>query len=161
MTLRTQLLGLGCLMALLGIWDFAGRLHVGRDPALRHVRPEVPATLPRDDSPDAIRRRLLDWLPAIAGSAYAARDAADSTAWQFTLLGVFTQRSKAIAVVAASLPVGGPTEKLRVVEGDTLHDWAVTRIDGHGVTLTHDAETRHLTLFRRRPREAGAGPGPS
>jgi hypothetical protein len=161
MTLRTQLLTLGCLMLLVGIWDFGRRIYVGRDPALRQVHREVPAALPGAESPDAVRQRMLVWLPAIAGSAYAARDPADSSAWQFTLLGVFTQRSKAIAVVAASLQVGGPTEKLRVVEGDTLRGWAVTRVDAHGVTLTRDAETRYLTLFRRRPRQAGAGAAPS
>ena len=161
MTVRAQLLALGGLMLLIGIWDFAGRIYVGRDASLRAFHAPAVMQLVPVESAAAIRKRMLGWLPAIAGSAHEPPDPADAAAWQLSLTGVFAQRGTAVAVVSAALSTGGQVEKLRVVEGDTIHGWTVAHVDAHGVTLTHDAETRQLVLFRRgQPQPAGAGPGP-
>ncbi|HXQ63946.1 MAG TPA: hypothetical protein VN787_03765 [Steroidobacteraceae bacterium] len=161
MTVRTQLVAFGCVLLVVGIWDFAGRLYVGRDASLRALHAQKALPLPPAESVGAIRRRMLGWLPAIAGSANEPPDPADATAWRLSLAGVFAQRGTAIAVVRASLPAGGPVETLRVVEGDTIHGWTVAHVDAHGVILTHGAETRELALFRRgQLQPAGAGLGP-
>jgi len=161
MTVRTQLVAFGCVLLLVGIWDFVGRLYVARDASLRTLHAQTALPLPPAESAGAIRRRMVGWLPAIAGSANEPPDPADATAWRLSLVGVFTQRGTAIAVVRASLPAGGPVEKLRVVEGDTIHAWTVAHVDAHGVILTHGADTQQLVLFRRsQPQPASAGPGP-
>jgi len=161
MTVRAQLSALAGLMLLVGIWDFAVRVYVGRDASLRAFHSPTATQLPPAESAPEIHRRMLGWLPTIAGSSHESPDPADATAWRLSLAGIFAQRGTAIAVVMASLPAGGQVEKLRVVDGDTIHGWTVAHVDAHGVTLTHDAETRQLVLFRRgQPQLAGAGRGP-
>lgn len=161
MSVRNQLITLGCVLFLIGLADFAGRVYVGRDASLRAFEaPGAQRPLPVESVEDA-RRRLYGWLPVIAGTGATSQDPADPKTWSFTLIGVFAGKDKAVAVLMSSLQAGAPGEKVRVTEGDSVHGWRVVRVDHRSATLQHGTETRELTLFRHGSRQLpGSGSGP-
>jgi hypothetical protein len=154
MKVRTQLTVLACVLFLIGAWDFARRVYVGRDPSLRVFKAPPVLPLAKSETADDVGRRIAGWLPTIAGSVASGADPADPKSWRFTLQGIFVHKGKVTAVMTASLQTHLPAEKVRVTAGDSVHGWQVDAIGPHTVTLKHDAETQQLLLFRR----GGRGP---
>lgn len=161
MSLRRQtILAMGALV-LLGAWDFFGRVYVGRDESLRGFEPPPEVALPARPDAATVRRELVAWMPALAGSAGVAAVPTDPSGWELTLVGVFRKDDGEFAVVHARPRSGGAEAQLHWVgEGDELHGSTVAEIGPRRVKLARDGESRELLLFEpgRTPlAAAGAG----
>ena len=158
MTARAQFAIVGGLLLLLGMIDFIQRVYVGRDPGLRVFQPPaVQPLLPAVDSA-AVLAQMREWLPALGGTAPDAGEAEPSA--HVALQGVFAGRGVSTAVLAFTLPSGGPAQTERVVVGDVVRGWKVAAIDSRSVTVEGDGGARQLVLFDRQGAEGG-GPAPA
>ena len=157
MTVRRQLAILAGLLLLLGAWDFARRVYVGRDASLRAFQAPQLSPLPGELGVEAVRREMLGWLPGAAGAAPAGTSG--SVPVTLLLRGVFARRGLVIAVLEASSAGGGPPERIRAIEGDVVHGWTVTDIEPRSVTLRRDDGMLQLPLFRPdAPGATASGP---
>lgn len=153
MTARVQFVIVGGLLLLLGMIDFIQRVHVGRDPGLRAFQPPAVQPLPPATSSAAVVAQMREWLPALGGTALDAGEADPSA--HVVLQGVFVGRDVSTAVLAFTLPSGGPAQTERVVVGDVVRGWKVTAIDRRSVTVERDEGARALVLFDRQAAEGG------
>jgi len=171
---RRQLALVAALVALVAAYDFFGRVHVGRDAALRTVTPLQLAPLPARADADTIRKQLNEWLPALAGSAGLAAVGNDPTGWQLSLVGVFRQDGQRFALLNAQPRTGGAAELVSVKEGEEIHGSTVKQIGATQVILAAGDASQELVIFEipesiNKPREsvtqggagASAAPGAS
>lgn len=159
MSPRRQVALVAALVLLVAAYDFFGRVHVGRDAALRTVTPPQLAPLPTRADADTIRKQLNSWLPALAGTAgLAAAAANDPTGWQFSLVGVFRQDGQRFALLNAQPRTGGAAELVSVKEGEEIHGSTVKQIGATQVTLALGDASQELVIFEtpesiNKPRE--------
>jgi len=154
---RMQTIAVACL-ALLAAVDFWQRIYVPRNFEARGAGSFVPTAVPPSVPANEIRRDLAAWLPKLRPIAAASGAAAD-TDWTLVLLAVFFDRNTTFAVVRATSAAGGASKVQRVVEGDQLYGFRVSRIEPLRVSLTGERGERELQLFKPAGAPVvGAGP---
>jgi hypothetical protein len=155
MTVRRQVVALACLLLLLGAWDFARRVHVGRDASLRAFDAPRLVPLPEQVGLPAIQADMARWFP---GSDVAGPNGVvGNESLHLALLGVFTRRGSTIAVLEALSATGAHLETIGAVEGDVVHGLTVKKIEPHNVTLEGEAGILQLPLFEIDAPDATAG----
>ena len=162
MTERRQLVLTIAVLVIVALWDFFGRVHVGRDAASRAVN--VPSLVPLTQRPDAdkVRADLVAWMPTLAGTAAAALDPADPGAWNLTLLGIFRRGGEPFGVVLVEPAGGGNPTIERFSVGDTVHGRRVAEIGPREVKLAKGDDVQKLALFQRKePSASRSARGPS
>jgi hypothetical protein len=154
-TVRRQVLTLACLLLLLGAWDFARRVYVGRDASLRAFDAPQVLPLPEQLGLPAIQADMAHWFPDsdVAGP----NGVSGKESLHLSLLGVFTRRGSTIAVLEATSAQGAHLETIGAVEGDVVHGLTVKKIEPHNVTLEGDDGILQLPLFRIDAPDATAG----
>jgi hypothetical protein len=149
-TRNRQLLVLGVIALLLAGRDFATRIYVGRDDALRRFAAPVIQAVPSAPNAAIVRARLAAWLPATAGSK--AADPNDTSAWDLRLTGIFTRKGQRFAVITSTPKGGGPAERAQLSVGDGIKGYLLREIGTHGVTLEGTDGQRQLVMFDRSKR---------
>ena len=163
MTVRAQVSIVLAVLALIGIADFATRVHVPRDDAERAIELEPAESLDAPLSLAEARQRLQSWLPdqgmtVQANSASSAEppdidgadypDRGELGGYVFLLRGIFDQDSGSpFAVMEVTPEAGGSTERREVVAGDSIHDVRVDRVAGRRVSLSTGDTAIELALF--------------
>jgi hypothetical protein len=148
---RRQLAIAAAVLALFAIVDFASRVRVGRDAALRAFESPTLVPLPEDRGAARIRAQLASWLPEVAGGTPGAPD--DPGAWQLRLGGTFQQRGRPFAVIMASTRgASGAPQTHRVGVGETVAGRTVREIRPGAVVLDGPAGAEELRLFARAER---------
>ena len=154
MTVRRQVVTLACLLLLLGTWDFARRVHVGRDASLRTFAAPQVVPLPEQRGLPAIQADMTRWFP---GSGSGRTGVPGNESLHLSLLGVFTRLGSTIAVLEASSAQGTPLETIGAAEGDVVHGLTVKKIEPHNVTLEGEDGILQLPLFGTDAPEATPG----
>jgi hypothetical protein len=146
-TRNRQLLLLGMVALLAAGHDFATRVYVGRDEALRRFA--VPLIQPVPPAPNAaiVRARLAGWLPGTKDSK--AADPNDAAAWDLRLTGIFTNKGQRFAVITSIPKGGGPPEKAQLAVGDAVKGYLLRDIGKRDITLEGKDGVRQLVMFAR------------
>ena len=147
MSRRNVIVLVAAVLILIAGADFWQRIYVPRQLETREASSFVPATVPPPVEGAVIRRDLSAWLPKLQLIAEGS-GSEPATGHALTLLAVFDDRSGRFAVLRALPAAGGPGQVTRVVEGDEISGFKVTRIEPLRVVLAGPEGERELRLFK-------------
>ena len=150
MNVRRQLLIVACVLGLIGVADFAHRIYVPRDEALRSYAPPSLPALPPALDPAATEAKLETWLPALAATRPADAGPQQPADWDLKLVGTFEERRSRFAVIMANSGPGGKSERRRVAVGDVVYGRTVLAIGRGSLALMTPTGPAELRVFSPR-----------
>lgn len=151
MTSSRQLLIAAIVLGLLSVGDFARRIYIPRDAALRSYAPPTLPDPPAAPDLKASESALESWLPALRATVQADPTSTGPDDWVLKLVGTFEERHRRFAVIMATARSGGRSERRRVAAGDVVYGRTVVAVGRGSLALSAPTGAEELKVFGRHP----------
>jgi hypothetical protein len=140
---KKPLIYLVAIVVPLLVADFALRVFVPRDAALRKVETIERRKMKEPLSNDLVEADFERWMPK------PVEVKPENLPRTMRLQAIFTARGVEKASILLESPSGLPPERVNAIKGQQVDGWTVVEISRHRVKLSRDAETKELIMFRR------------